>query len=291
MLPILGTGFGAYASRCCIDEKMLSPAPDNVKLCDLAALPLVACTVITAMRAVVNAFDGDVKGKKCFISCGSGGVGTFAIQYFYLGVGSYVATNCIGTNFQFVRELGASHVFDYKTKQLEDEIKDFDVVIDSMGYAYEERVFRKNANILRRSGKYISHYVRIASSPYEKNSSHWMSSDPLGLSIPESRIDRVIWGILNSYICDYLYSIRYHFVLVVPDQAALQECATLMQNGKIRAVIEKRFPLAEASRAHELLEEGHVTGKLVLAVNSRVLGNEDSSIHSQYQPSAPLASH
>jgi NADPH:quinone reductase-like Zn-dependent oxidoreductase len=81
MLPLLCTQYGGYASVCCVDEDLLALAPDNVDLVSLASIPLVANTVVQAMRPVVQSFHGDTKGKKCVIQAGSGGVGTFAIQY------------------------------------------------------------------------------------------------------------------------------------------------------------------------------------------------------------------
>ena len=56
MLPLLGTVFGGYAARCCVDERILAPAPDNVRLRDLAVLPLVTCTLIQALRPVLQSY-------------------------------------------------------------------------------------------------------------------------------------------------------------------------------------------------------------------------------------------
>lgn len=81
MLPLLGSKYGAYAEYVCIDEKILASAPDNVDLELLAVIPLVACTIVQAMRPVVKCYGDAIKGKKILIQAGSGGVGTLAIQY------------------------------------------------------------------------------------------------------------------------------------------------------------------------------------------------------------------
>jgi len=61
--------------------RRIAKAPDNISLEELASLPLVGCTIIQAIKPVIKSFHGDLKGKKCFIQGGSGGVGVFAIQY------------------------------------------------------------------------------------------------------------------------------------------------------------------------------------------------------------------
>jgi hypothetical protein len=119
---------------------------------------------------------------------------------------------------------------------------------------------------MRKGGSHkTSHYIRIASSHYGTD-----DSDPLGLSIPESRLDRLISGFLKQAWSDLFISrgIKYHIIYVYPDGSAVREVAQAMEQGKIRAVIQETFPLDQAPRAHDLLEAGHVTGKLVLLVDS-----------------------
>jgi len=86
MLPLLGSQYGAYAEYVCIDEKLLAKAPENVDLEALAVIPLVACTVVQALKPVVKCYGDAIKGKKILIQAGSGGVGSLAIQcntYYY----------------------------------------------------------------------------------------------------------------------------------------------------------------------------------------------------------------
>lgn len=106
MLPLLGSKYGAYAEKCCIDESILSLAPLNIPLVQVSSFPLVASTVIPPLKTVVKAFDGNVAGKKCFIQAGSGGVGNFAIQYCAKHLGMYVSTTCSPRNFELVKSLG-----------------------------------------------------------------------------------------------------------------------------------------------------------------------------------------
>ncbi len=70
MLPLLGTQYGGYAHYCCVDEELVVSAPDGVDMVELGTVPLVACTVVQALRGVVTAYGGDTKGKKCFVQAG-----------------------------------------------------------------------------------------------------------------------------------------------------------------------------------------------------------------------------
>jgi NADPH:quinone reductase-like Zn-dependent oxidoreductase len=167
--------------------------------------------------------------------------------------------------------LGASEIIDYHTERIEDRIKDYDVFIDVLGYKYEDIVLDSKSHILRRSGEFPSHYIRIASSPHElEESDPHISRDPLGLAIPEASAFRVVKGAAKQLFNSYS-NIRYHFILVKPDKLALQVAAEAMKEGKIRAIIQAVIPLREAARAHIELEGGHVTGKLVLCVNESMV--------------------
>ena len=265
MLPLLGTCFGGYAQQCCIDENLLAISPSNTNLVDCAALPLVSCTVVQALRPVIAAFKGkeNLKGLNCFVQAGSGGVGCLAVQYCANVLGMTVVTTCSPRNFDLMQSLGASRCIDYHHQVLDDSLQDVDVFVDTMGYKFESVVFNEKSRIMRKGGAHPSHYIRIASSQYGTD-----DSDPLGLSIPESRLDRLISGYLKQAWSDLFSSrgIKYHIIFVYPDGSAVREVAQAVEQGKIRAVIQETLPLEQAPRAHELLEAGHVTGKLVLLV-------------------------
>ena len=267
MLPLLGSNYGSYAEYVCIDEKILALAPENVDLETLAVIPLVACTIIQALRPVVKCYGNSIKGKKILIQAGSGGLGTMAIQYCANVLGMYVITTASPANFNLLRSLGASELINYHDEAIEDRVKDIDVFLDTMGYVYEDIVFKKNCTILRKQGKLPSFYIRIASSPYGDNASSLsaLSSDPLGLAIPEARLDRMATGFTKTLMSSISFSfIKYIFVLVYPDADALNEIADAIKKGLIRPIIQERFSMKDAKKAHTILESGHVVGKLLL---------------------------
>ncbi|RYH31983.1 NADP-dependent oxidoreductase [archaeon] len=260
MLPLLGTQYGGYAEKCCMDETILAKAPSSGNLVDLASLPLAICTVVQAFRPIVKAFNGQTRGLKCFVVAGSGGLGSFAIQYASKVLQMDVATSCSGKNRDFVIGLGAIEVVDYTSATVEGRIQDYDVFFDSMGYKHEDLVYSPTSRILKQN--YHAHYIRIASSPYDGS----MSSDPLGLSIAEARVDRIVGGYWNTFVHHYS-PIHYHFVLVHPDREALEEVVPYLESGQIKPVVARRFAMEEVGEAHTLLEGGHVQGKLVLEIN------------------------
>ena len=263
MLPLLGSPFGSYCGRCCIDPEILAKAPTTITMIEAASLPLVSCTVIQALKPVIEQYNGNCKGKKVFISCGSGGVGVIAIQYCAKVLQMNVTTTASTRNFDLIYSLGASTCIDYHTNKIEETIKDFDVFFDTMGYNNEKLVLNTNYSILRND--IVTHYIRIASSPYNSN-----EKDFLHLAIPEARLDRVATGFMKQFYHNIFSKIKYHFVFVVPNKSHLEEMTNHVNNGLVKCVIQEKMKLVDARRAHTILEDGHVTGKLVLVVNDRI---------------------
>jgi NADPH:quinone reductase-like Zn-dependent oxidoreductase len=101
--------------------------------------------------------------------------------------------------------------------------------------------------------------------------------DPLHLSIPESRADRVLQGWLTTWVRNGLFSLtggrvaHYDSLFVRPDGAALQEIAGMLATEQVKAVgadnSENIFPLEDIVQAVRKLKEGHVRGKIVLRIS------------------------
>lgn len=309
MLPLLGSHYGSYAGICSIDESHLVAAPANVSLLDLSVMPLVSCTVVQAFRPMIKALNENgsgTAGKKCFITCGSGGVGVLAVQYCSRVLGMIVTAACGERNMKLLCSIGATNVIDYTSQSVEDIVVDFDVIFDTLGYIYEEKVMNKTSKMLRKpclASEDDSWYVRIASSPYgegrETNGDRGGRSygvaefggDPLRLNIPETRFDRSIAGTFKTVGSKWMGDMakwlvgkgssvsrppRYNFVIVLPEKDAVAEIATHMASGRIKAVIQKTFPLSDAAEAQILLEEGHAYGKISLIVNPDLVEKEES---------------
>ena len=119
---------GTFAERIAVAEADLAPRLASISIEEAGSLPLVA---LTAWQALVER--GRVKpGQKVLIHAGAGGVGSIAIQL-AKHLGASVATTASAANVDFVRELGADVVIDYRSQDFADMLHDYDFVLDSLG--------------------------------------------------------------------------------------------------------------------------------------------------------------
>ena len=119
---------GTFAERIAVHEDDLASKPASLSMAEAASAPLVA---LTACQALVER--AHLKpGQKVLIQAGSGGVGTYAIQL-AKHLGATVATTTSASNVDWVRDLGADVVIDYRTEDFEAVVRDYDVVLDSQG--------------------------------------------------------------------------------------------------------------------------------------------------------------
>src|SRR5205814_8445584 len=119
---------GTFAERIAVHEDDLAPKPSTLTMEEAAALPLVALTPCEALveRAHVQ------PGQRVLIQAGSGGMGSIAIQL-AKHLGAHVATTAGTGNVESVKDLGADVVVDYKRADFETVLRDYDVVLDSLG--------------------------------------------------------------------------------------------------------------------------------------------------------------
>jgi alcohol dehydrogenase len=243
-----------------IDEHLLALAP-KISHEEAASLPLIGLTVLQNFEPFVNSHRSTI-GKRVLIQGGSGGVGSFAVQYCKHELGMEVFATCSTKNIEFVRSLGADRVIDYTVERFEEVVKGCDVVLDTKAYMLEHRTV--SSGVLKPGG----HYIHLASSP---NSPHKGDKDPLHLAIPESRIDRYLfkqaaYGFYNLLYRLGLsrYSYGYHFVH--PDGNGLHTIAHLVDTGRVTAVIDSLYDMKDTAEAHRKVEEGHVRGKVVIKI-------------------------
>lgn len=140
--------------------------------------------------------------------------------------GAYVIGTASGKNQAFLRELGVDKAVDYQTTRFEDVAHDVDVVLDTIGGDTQERSFK----VLKKGGILVS----LVQPPSQESAAK--------------------------------YGVRALFYGAHASSSDLAEIAKLIDNGKVKPVVETVLPLAEARRAHELSESGHGRGKIVLKV-------------------------
>lgn len=146
------------------------------------------------------------------------------------GRGAHVIGTASAKNHAFVRALGADEVVDYERERFETVIGPVDVVFDTMGGDIQTRSWK----VLKRGGILVS----IASPP--------------------------------SAEAAVAHGGRFAFVFTQPSAAQLAEIATLVDAGKLKAIVETVLPLAAAVRGQALSAAGHTRGKIVLQVVGEV---------------------
>ena len=182
------------------------------------------------------------------IHVGAGGVGTFAIQYAKHVLGMYVATTASKEKTNLLQSLGADLVIDYTSQDFTSLLQDYDVVLDPMSYLYE----RKSLQCLTRSG----HYLNILSSGWSLR-----NGKEQGLGII------TIWNLIKHKLVNFIAPGRickYDLAFVEPNGSQLKVALELVGSGTIRPVIDKVYSLSDVGNAHDYLETGHATGKVVI---------------------------
>ncbi|MEV1333535.1 NAD(P)H-quinone oxidoreductase [Micromonospora costi] len=231
---------GGYAERVAVPAGQLLPVPAGVDLVDAAALPEVACTVWSNVVLVAGLQDGET----LLVHGGGSGIGTFAIQ-FGTALGATVVVTASAEKHERLRELGAAHMIDYRTQDFVEEVRRVtdgrgaDVVLDIMGASYLGR----NVAALATGGR----LVVIGLQGGRKGE--------LDLNALMTRRATVAATTLRARPAAQKAAIV---------RGVRDEVWPLVETGRIRPIVERRLPMAEAAAAHRILEVGDHVGKVLL---------------------------
>ena len=242
--PDKNSGIGTLAEFIAVGEDELALKPKNLSLEEAASIPLVGLTVWQIYERA-----GLKKGQKVFIQAGSGGVGTFAIQLAkYLG--AEVATTASPKSFEMLQHLGADILIDYKTQNFEDLLKDYDLVLNTQ----DEETLLKSMKILKPGGKIISISV-VPDEQFAIDSGvNWLVK-----FVIKMRSAKVIKEASKRQV-------DYSFLLMHSSRKQLEEITTIIEEGKIKPVIDKVFPFNETNEAMNYLESGRAKGKVLVKI-------------------------
>jgi len=243
---VFGTSHGTIAEFCKADVSTISLKPRNISLKDISVLPVVGMTIIQSF----NRIDGIKKGDEILIHAGSGGVGTFAIQY-AKSKGAFVYTTTSKANSDWVKELGADIVIDYKKENYLGICNDLDIVFDTLGNQYTFDAFK----IIKKGGKVIS----LLPTEINKQVAKEFKIPKLVaffLSLKTSKIKKLVKE----------KKATYEFIFMRPNQISLLEISNLIENKKIKSIIEKVFEFNKSIDAFEHLAKGHTKGKISIKV-------------------------
>ena len=212
---------GSAAEYVAVKASDMAPKPRSLDFVQAAAVPLSGLTAWQALFDHARLSSGDT----VLIHGAGGGVGTFAVQ-FAKSRGVHVIATCSSSKAGLVRELGAEKVIDYARSPFEDEVKDADAVLDTVGGETLDRSW----GVIRKGGTLVT---IVGDAPEEKAKA---------------------------------YGVRGVSMLVEPSRGELIEISRLVDQRKVRPVVSNVFPLAQARIAYENGLAGHNQGKTVLKV-------------------------
>lgn len=215
------SGQGAYAEFICVPESIVAIKPTNLSFQEAGGVPLAG---LTAWQALFQ-YGHLQKGEKILIHAASGGVGSFAVQ-FAKEKDAYVIGTCSTDNVSFVKKLGADEVVDYTKANFEEELKDLDMVFDTLGGDIQ----RKSLDVLKSNGRLIT----IVDAQYEAEAQE--------------------------------KEIRFKHFMASSNAQQLGEITKLIEHGSVFPEISAVYSLEEAAQALRESANGHVRGKLVLRV-------------------------
>ena len=219
---IFSGGSGAFAELALASKDSIAHKPKTLNYLEAAALPLVGVSVWQALVEHIRLS----KGKEVLVQGGAGGIGSIAIQL-AKHLGAFVATTVSTDDKQFVQELGADQVIDYKTENFEDIVHDYDAVFDTV-----------SGDTYRRSFKVLKKGSGMIVSTLEQPNSELMNQ----------------------------YGIKAVFLFSQVNRQRLTRLAEWIDQNNIRVNIDKTFSLDEAAKALDYQKEGHPRGKLVLTI-------------------------
>jgi NADPH:quinone reductase-like Zn-dependent oxidoreductase len=188
----------------------------------------VAAVPFGGMTALGFLKKADIQnGQKVFIYGASGSVGTYAIQV-AKHYGAEVTGVCSTTNLELVESLGADRVIDYTKEDFTRSDQTYDVIFDTV----MKTSFSRCKNLLNEKGIFLT--------------VDWPLLQALRASITSSK--KVILGLGSTKTEDLIF---------------LKE---LLEAGKVKPVIDRRYPLEQTAEAHRYVETGHKKGNVVITL-------------------------
>ncbi|WP_375577579.1 NADP-dependent oxidoreductase [Marivirga tractuosa] len=233
---------GTFAEMIAVDQQAVCQKPSNLSYAEAASIPLVGLTTVQSFQKAKLK-----SGDKVLIHAGSGGVGSFAIQY-AKAKGAYVFTTTSTKNVDWVKDLGADRVIDYKKEDYLKIIEEVDIVYDTLGGDYTKDAFK----VLKEGGSVIS-----------------IAGDPDNETAKELGLNGLIRFLLKlkRFKLDQLSKEKnayYKFVMMHADGTQLNDIKELIESNHIAAIVDKEYPFTEAIDALEYVKKGHAKGKVVL---------------------------
>ena len=222
-------GMGAFAEYAAVPAKNLLLKPANLTFEEAAAVPLAGGTALRSLRGSGNL----QAGQKVLINGASGGVGTYALQI-AKALGTEVTAVVSTRNVEHARDLGADHVIDYKKEDFAQSGLRYDLILGVNG----NRHFRDYKRCLTANGTYVM-------------------------------VGGTNKQIFSAVLLGSLGSRGGKTITTTPAEADIDDLLflkELIEGGKVKPVIDRRYPLSETADAMRYMESGHASSKIVINV-------------------------
>ncbi|BAU67259.1 Alcohol dehydrogenase zinc-binding domain protein [Stanieria sp. NIES-3757] len=237
-------GTGNYAELAIVEEHFLATKPKSLSFAEAAAAPLVLITAWEALydRARLEA------GQQALIHAGAGGVGHVAIQLAKLKGAEVYTTVSSPDKARLVRQLGADEPILYKQTDFVEAVLKLtngtgvDIAFDTVG----GQTFFDTVKAVKVYGDLVT----ILEPNYSLGT----------LKIARNRNLRISLELMLTPMLEGLIEAQQH------QGKILQQCATWIDEGKLTIHLNQIFPLEEAAKAHKILENGSLTGKIALII-------------------------
>jgi NADPH2:quinone reductase len=238
------SGTGNYAQLTVVDERMVAPKPTSLSFAEAAAAPLV---LITAWESLYDRGRLEA-GQKVLIHAGAGGVGHVAIQLAKLKGAQVCTTVGSQDKARLVRQFGADHPILYKQTDFAQAALDWtggegvDLAFDTVG----GKTFFDTVPAVRVYGDLVT---ILEPDPAQGN-----------LKTARSQNLRISLELMLTPQFKGLVAAQQHQAEI------LQQCATWMDEGKLKIHLSETYPLKDAAAAHKAIETGSTTGKISLLI-------------------------
>lgn len=228
-------GQGSYAEFVVANADRVARIPDGLNFEQAAALPVAS---LTAWQGLFDR-GGLQRGQRALIHGGSGGLGSFAVQ-FARWAGAEVAATCSTPNVQYLRDLGVDKVIDYRTENISREVQAWapeglDFLMDAVGVS----TLPNGLDLVRSGGTFVSIPTLVDDGDI-----------PAAAEAGAARGVNRVFSTMDDTNC----------------ARTLEKIAGLLVSGDVRLPPLRTFQLRDVADAHRILQQGHTRGKIVLEV-------------------------
>lgn len=239
---------GTNADVAVVDEQLVGHKPKSLTFAKAAGLPLTALTAWEGLieELGLTPFDPKIRGKRILVLPGAGGVGSLVIPLAAKLLGLYViATASRPESAKTCEDLGAHLIINHR-QPLKEQLEA--AGIDHVDYIYNSyetsTYFEQYSNIIRPFGKIVS----IVAAKQDVNLS-------------------LLMGKRVSFHWEFMFARSTHEVDMIQQHHILEQLAELVDNGVIQSTtaVELPYTLENLRKAHELVDSGTMTGKVVLS--------------------------